>query len=325
MSLFISLYNKTASLKKNSDKVVSRSFADYSFAKLRRIVELGDSAIPYDKPDIAEKRLTIRRLYRNNFRLHLFHIVTPSPWPFLVGFAMVLFGVGAGLSLHRFEMGPSLFWVGFFFLSAFIYLWFRDIVREGTYQGAHTSKVQSHLRLGIILFILSEVMFFLSFFWAFFHSSLAPCIEIGSIWPPVGISVLDPWSIPLANTVILLYSGISVTYAHHAIIAGMRSEASNGFLLTIGAAIAFVALQFLEYTNAPFSISDGIYGSTFFLTTGFHGFHVFVGGFWLTVCYIRHLKYHFTTTHHIGFEGAAWYWHFVDVVWLFLFICFSTS
>jgi len=102
----------------------------------------------------------------------------------------------------------------------------------------------------------------------------------------------------------------------------MRKEASNGFLLTIGAALAFIALQFLEYTYAPFSMSDGIYGSTFFLTTGFHGFHVFVGGFWLTVCYIRHLKYHFTTTHHIGFEGAAWYWHFVDVVWLFLFICF---
>jgi len=172
-------------------KITKRSLADYSFAKLRHIIELGDSAIPLNNPAVAAKRLEIRRLYRNNFRLHLFHIVTPSPWPFLLSLGILFLGIGAGLSLHCFDLGPSVFWTGFVFVSSFMYFWFRDIVREGTYQGAHTSKVQGHLRLGIILFILSEVMFFLSFFWAFFHSSLAPCIEIGSVWPPVGITVLD--------------------------------------------------------------------------------------------------------------------------------------
>jgi cytochrome c oxidase subunit 3 len=172
----------------------------------------------------------------------------------------------------------------------------------------------------MILFIVSEVMFFAAFFWAFFHSSLAPTVEIGAVWPPKGIEVLDPWQIPFLNTVILLSSGAAVTWAHHAIILSYRDQAIQGLTLTILLAILFTGFQVFEYLEAPFTISDGIYGSTFFLATGFHGFHVFVGTVFLIICLIRQMKNHFTNNHHFGFEAAAWYWHFVDVVWLFLFV-----
>jgi cytochrome c oxidase subunit 3 len=172
----------------------------------------------------------------------------------------------------------------------------------------------------MILFIVSEVMFFFAFFWAFFHSSLAPSIEIGSMWPPKGISVLNPWDIPFLNTIILLSSGASVTWAHHAILAGQRMQGVYSLVVTILLASVFTSLQVMEYMEAPFTISDGIYGSTFYMATGFHGFHVFVGTLFLGVCLVRLYKHHFTQNHHFGFEAAAWYWHFVDVVWLFLFV-----
>jgi cytochrome c oxidase subunit 3 len=182
----------------------------------------------------------------------------------------------------------------------------------------HTKAVQRGLKMGVVLFIVSEVMFFFAFFWAYFHSSLAPAIEIGSIWPPVGITVFSPWGVPLLNTLILLLSGVTITYAHHALTLGNRFYLVDGLAFTILLAVIFTFLQAFEYRTAPFNISDGIYGSTFFMATGFHGFHVIIGTTFIVVCLMR--VHHFTKQHHVGFEAAAWYWHFVDVVWLFLFV-----
>jgi len=172
----------------------------------------------------------------------------------------------------------------------------------------------------MILFIVSEVMFFVAFFWAFFWSAMAPTPEVGSVWPPRGIEVLSAWEVPFLNTRILLTSGAAVTWAHHARVAGRRDEAVQALRVTVGLAAGFTALQGVEYVNATFTISDSVYGSTFYMATGFHGFHVIVGTLFLAVCLGRRVNHHFTKQHHFGFEAAAWYWHFVDVVWLFLFV-----
>jgi cytochrome c oxidase subunit 3 len=210
--------------------------------------------------------------------------------------------------------------VGFFFVT--IISWFNDIVIESTFQGYHTQKVQKGLKFGMILFIISEIMFFFAFFWAFFHSSIAPSIWVGNVWANY-IQVLNTWNLPFLNTVIILSSGISVTWAHRAIITGpftSRKDVILGLLVTIVYGIIFTFIQHYEYVHAGFDISDSIYGSTFYALTGLHGLHVLIGSFFLLVCLFRQIKYHFTFEHHFGFEAAIWYWHFVDVVWLFLFI-----
>jgi cytochrome c oxidase subunit 3 len=201
-----------------------------------------------------------------------------------------------------------------------MYCWWRDIIREGTIEGQHTNSVQAGLRWGMILFIASEVMFFVAFFWAFFHSSFNPNPAIGGVWPPAFIATLSPWQVPLLNTILLLSSGASVTWAHHSIVLGDKDQASIALIVTVILAAIFTGLQGYEYITAPFTISDSVYGATFYMATGFHGFHVFVGTTFLTVCLGRLYFNHFTREHHFGFEAAAWYWHFVDVVWLFLFI-----
>ena len=198
--------------------------------------------------------------------------------------------------------------------------WFRDITREGTLEGNHTEVVQIGLRMGMLLFIASEVMFFFAFFWAFFWASLAPVPEIGSVWPPKGIEPFSAWDIPLRNTRILLSSGVSVTWAHHAMVEGDRDGGIQGLMVTVALAIVFTGFQAVEYLSAPFTLADSVYGSSFYMATGFHGFHVFVGTCILAVCLGRLVHYHFTQEHHFGFEAGAWYWHFVDVVWLFLFV-----
>lgn len=251
---------------------------------------------------------------------HPFHLVDPSPWPLVASSSVFIITTGAVIYFHGFSGGGSFILFGIVLLIATIFVWWRDIIREGTFEGQHTSIVQLGLRFGIILFIVSEIIFFLAFFWAFFWASLAPVPEIGSVWPPKGIETLNAWEVPFLNTVILLSSGASVTWAHHAIVAGNRSEAIKGLGLTVLFALVFTSLQVLEYQTAGFTIADGIYGSTFYMATGFHGFHVFVGTIFLIVCLFRVLNYHFTKQHHFGFEAAAWYWHFVDVVWLFLFV-----
>jgi len=198
--------------------------------------------------------------------------------------------------------------------------WWRDIIRESTYQGNHSLIVQKGLKIGFVLFILSEVMFFFGFFWAFFHSSLSPSIFLGAVWPPVNIVALSPWGIPMLNTVILLLSGLSITWVHFAIISGYFDMAFYGFNITLFLAFTFTLLQIGEYFNAPFNISDGVFGTVFFSLTGLHGLHVIIGSIFIFVCFIRFTMSHFTTKHHLGFEFASWYWHFVDVVWLFLYI-----
>lgn len=251
---------------------------------------------------------------------HSFHLVPASPWPILSSISVLCLTIGGVMYMHRYEGGALTLLLGGLSLLSMMILWWRDVVREGTYEGRHTQAVQRGLRLGMVLFIVSEVMFFVSFFWAFFHSSLAPAIEIGSIWPPNGIDVLNPWGVPLLNTYILLYSGITITYAHHSLLSGDWSNVLNGLAQTIALAVFFTSLQFYEYVEAPFDISDGVYGSTFYMATGFHGFHVIIGTIFITVCFFRTLYGHFNRTHHVGFEAAAWYWHFVDVVWLFLYV-----
>ena len=251
---------------------------------------------------------------------HPFHLVDPSPWPILASLAAFTSTTGGVMYMHGYTGGGSVLSLGLAMIMYTMFVWWRDIVREATYEGHHTSFVQLGLRYGMILFIVSEVMFFLAFFWGFFHSSLAPTVDIGAVWPPKGIDVINPWEVPFLNTLILLSSGAAVTWAHHAIVAGYRQQAIYGLIATVALAVVFTALQAYEYLEAPFTISDGIYGSTFYLATGFHGFHVFIGTVFLIVCLVRLVKFHFTRTHHFGFEAAAWYWHFVDVVWLFLFV-----
>jgi len=251
---------------------------------------------------------------------HGFHLVDPSPWPLLGAFGALMATFGGVLAMHGYAGGKALCFLGFFTIIYTMYVWWRDIVREGTYEGQHTKIVQKGLRMGVILFIVSEVMFFVAFFWGFFHSSLNPSPFIGGVWPPAYLEILNPWEVPLVNTILLLSSGATITWAHHAIIGGNRDEALTALLATLSLAILFTLLQILEYTHAPFTISDGVYGSSFYMATGFHGFHVFIGTCFIAVCTIRLFLHHFTQEHHFGFEAAAWYWHFVDVVWLFLFL-----
>ena len=249
--------------------------------------------------------------YKNNQK-HPFHLVDPSPWPLIAASGALAMTFGGVLYMHNYFSGSSLLLIGVAITLYVMFTWWRDIVREGTYEGQHTKDVQIGLRWGMLLFIVSEIMFFFAFFWAFFHSSLSPTFDIGGIWPPEGIEVLNPWEVPLLNTIILLTSGATVTWAHHAIIAGSRKDALIGLFLTVILACIFTSLQGFEYCTAPFSISDSVYGATFYMATGFHGFHVFIGTCFLIVCTIRLTFHHFTREHHFGFEAAAWYWHFVD-------------
>nr|YP_010131922.1 cytochrome c oxidase subunit 3 [Odontella regia]QQD79301.1 cytochrome c oxidase subunit 3 [Odontella regia] len=251
---------------------------------------------------------------------HTWHLVDPSPWPLVAALAAFFMTSGGVLYMQNFLGGGQLLVTGFILLLYVMFTWWRDIVREATYEDQHTFSVQRGLRLGMVLFIVSEIMFFFAFFWAFFHSSLSPTFNIGGIWPPESIVTIETFGIPLTNTVILLSSGATVTWAHHALIVRAKKHALISLILTIILAAIFTFLQGLEYVEAPFTITDSVFGSCFYMATGFHGFHVFVGTCTLMVSLIRLIFNHFTNTHHFGFESAAWYWHFVDVVWLFLFI-----
>ncbi len=255
---------------------------------------------------------------------HDYHLVDPSPWP-LVG-ALSAFVLATGLIMWMHESTPIIFFLGLVGVVYTMVMWWRDVIREA-HSGDHTPVVQLHLRYGMILFIASEVMFFAAWFWAFFDASLFPGEAIqysrteltGGHWPPQGIEVLDPWHLPLLNTVILLTSGTTVTWAHHALLHDDREGLKWGLVLTIVLGLLFTAIQAYEYGHASFEFSGNIYGATFFMATGFHGAHVIIGTLFLIVCLGRALAGHFSPTQHFGFEAAAWYWHFVDVVWLFLF------
>ena len=256
---------------------------------------------------------------------HDYHLVNPSPWPVVGSLSALVLAIGAVQYFHS-----DTPWVMIIGLAGVLYTmlaWWRDVINEA-HSGDHTPVVQLHHRYGMILFIASEVMFFVAWFWAYFDASLYPGEAIqaarteltGGHWPPDGIETFDPWHLPLINTLILLTSGTTVTWAHHALQHGDREGLKWGLVLTVALGALFTVFQAYEYQHAAFGFSGHIYGATFFMATGFHGFHVIVGTVFLLVCLLRALADHFTPQSHFGFEAAAWYWHFVDVVWLFLFV-----
>lgn len=209
--------------------------------------------------------------------------------------------------------------ISFVFIIIVISVWWRDVIRESTFEGRHLIVVVRGLRIGILLFIVSELLFFVSFFWAFFHSSLVPVVELGRKWPPFGIVPFNPFQVPLLNTVILLSSGIRVTWAHQSLLSRNYFEAWKSLMVTWWLGFYFLLLQLFEYFSASFGINDSVFGSVFFIATGFHGLHVIIGSLFLIIMWIRVKVMHFSEFHHFGFEASAWYWHFVDVIWLFLF------
>nr|YP_009740594.1 cytochrome c oxidase subunit III [Xiangelilacris zhongdianensis]QID03556.1 cytochrome c oxidase subunit III [Xiangelilacris zhongdianensis] len=249
---------------------------------------------------------------------HPFHLVDYSPWPLMGSIGAMVLVSGLTKWFHLYNI--DLFLIGFSITLLTMIQWWRDVIREGTFQGLHTKFVLISLSWGMILFIASEVLFFTSFFWAFFSSSLTPTIELGMLWPPMGIEAFNPMQIPLLNTIILLTSGVTVTWAHHSMSESNYSQVTQGLFFTVLMGLYFTMLQMYEYWKAPFTIADAIYGSTFFVATGFHGLHVIIGSIFLLICLIRHMMNQFSNNHHFGFEAAAWYWHFVDVVWLILYI-----
>ncbi len=248
---------------------------------------------------------------------HDYHLVDPSPWP-AIG-ALSVFVLAGGLIWFMHEGPPWILIIGILGVLYTMFGWWQEVIKEATFEGHHTPIVQLGMRYGMSLFIASEVMFFVAWFWAYYNASLFPTEQMGGVWPPQGVYSFNPWHLPLLNTLILLTSSTTVTWAHHAVLHGDQRSATQGLLVTVILGLFFTLIQGIEYAQAPFTFTGGIYGSTFFMATGFHGAHVIIGTTFLFVCLFRTMKGHFKPTHHFGLEAAAWYWHFVDVVWLFLF------
>nr|AAY16824.1 cytochrome c oxidase subunit III [Endeis spinosa] len=251
-------------------------------------------------------------------QFHPFHIVDQSPWPITGSLGALT--LTSGLIELMSKKSVNLLTLGILILIITSIQWWRDVTREATFQGMHSMKVINGLRWGMMLFITSEILFFMSFFWAYFHSSLAPSVEIGMQWPPKGISTFNPMMIPLLNTLILLSSGVTVTWAHHSMMNNYMSMTLKSMKLTVILGIYFTILQGWEYWTAPFSMAESVFGASFFVATGFHGLHVIIGTVFLYINLKRIKKNHMSLSHHFGLEAAIWYWHFVDVVWLFLYM-----
>ncbi|MCX7340388.1 MAG: cytochrome c oxidase subunit 3 [Hyphomicrobiales bacterium] len=263
---------------------------------------------------------------------HDYHLVDPSPWPLIGALSAFVMACGMvltmkGMPIAGMKIGPLVLGAGVLGVVYTMFAWWVDVTREAEHQGHHTRVVQIHHRYGMIMFIASEVMFFVAWFWAYFDVALFAAEPIqyaraeftGGVWPPKGIETFDPWHLPLLNTLILLTSGTTVTWAHHALLHDDRKGLKQALWLTIALGVLFTVCQVYEYSHAAFSFKGHVYGSTFYMATGFHGFHVVIGTIFLAVCLYRAYLNHFTPKQHLGFEFAAWYWHFVDVVWLFLF------
>jgi cytochrome c oxidase subunit 3 len=259
---------------------------------------------------------------------HPYKILPLSPLPFQMSMSLLVLAAGAIMFMHEVKFGGSVLILGFALVVALFYKWWREVVREGIDE-QNTNEIQHGLRLGMMLFIASEVMFFFAFFFSFFSASLFPAdiwdfdnlfpIKDG-IWPPEGITTFAPFDLPFLNTLILLLSGTTVTWAHHSLLHGDQKGLIQGLTATVVLGFTFSLLQAYEYSHAAFGFTDGVYAANFYLATGFHGFHVIVGTIFLFVCLMRAKKGNLTKENHLGFEFAAWYWHFVDVVWLFLFV-----
>jgi len=255
---------------------------------------------------------------------HDYHMVEPSPWPFVMSVAVLIMAMGGIFWMHQWT--PWVFFIGLVGVLYVMFAWWSDVRKEAN-TGFHTPVVQMHHRYGMMLFIASEVMVFFGFFWAYFDGffrlddveQYARVAATSGVWPPTGVELFDPFHLPLFNTLLLLTSGTTVTWAHHALLEGDREGLKWGLILTVALGAIFTCVQIIEYTEAGFAFSGNMYGATFFMATGLHGFHVFIGTVFLLVCLIRALRGDFTPERHLGFEFAAWYWHFVDVVWLFLF------
>ncbi|MDC0857555.1 cytochrome c oxidase subunit 3 [Rickettsiales bacterium] len=264
-----------------------------------------------------------------SYKKHDFHLVDPSPWPLFASGSVFMAVIGGVWSMHQEANGQWFLISGIVFTILTAYFWWRDVVKEGRVDKAHTENVKSGLRLGMALFILSEIMFFFAFFFSFFHVSIFPVDILDGVWPikegvwpPESIKTLDPWDVPFLNTLILLLSGTTVTWAHYSLINNNKEELVLALGLTVLLGFIFSGFQVYEYIHAlhhNFNFTDSVYGANFYMATGFHGFHVLIGTIFLLVCYFRARKSHFSPESHLGFEFAAWYWHFVDVVWLFLF------
>ncbi len=247
-------------------------------------------------------------------------MVSPSPWPILTSNNLFSLTSSGAFTLHFFKNLYTIFFISLMAVTYSMGVWFRDVIFEATYKGNHTLAVQKGIYIGVILFIVSEAFFFLAIFWAYFHSGIGPDIEIGAQWPPLGIQAINPFELPLLNTIILLSSGITVTQAHHSLIEGDRKKTLNGLVYTVILALIFTLCQGIEYSVSSFTISDGIFGTCFYFGTGFHGLHVIIGTIFLAIGLWRVLAYHLTDNHHLGLESGILYWHFVDIVWLFLYI-----
>ena len=259
-------------------------------------------------------------ILRSNFQSHPFHLVSPSPWPLNTSISLLSLTCSGVLRMHVFNHAIVFVLFSLLCLIVSMSLWFRDIIFEGSYLGDHTLAVQRGLNLGVGLFIVSEALFFLAIFWAYFHSALGPTVELGTGWPPTGVEAVNPFELPLINTVILLSSGFTVTYAHHSLIENNRNGTLDGLAFTVVLAVIFTCCQGIEYVVSFFSFGDSSFGSSFYFGTGFHGLHVIIGTIFLAVGLWRMLAYHITENHHLGLESGILYWHFVDVVWIFLFI-----
>nr|YP_009353827.1 cytochrome c oxidase subunit III [Bryopa lata]AQZ26111.1 cytochrome c oxidase subunit III [Bryopa lata] len=251
-------------------------------------------------------------------RGHGFHMVDPSPWPVLTS----IFVLGIAVGLVEWLSGSGLMTLGVSVLGLLVVasFWWRDVIRESVFQGRHTSLVKRGLKVGFVLFLVSEGSFFFSLFWAFFHSALAPTAYIGNHWPPTGVEPINPWKVPLLNTVVLVGSGVTLTWSHHSLRAGNLTKAVVGLVVTISMGVYFSWLQYNEYLMASFTIADSVFGSTFYMLTGFHGLHVVVGTAFLVVCLYRMVSLHFATSGSVGFKCAIWYWHFVDGVWVLVYL-----
>jgi len=252
---------------------------------------------------------------------HPFHIVTLSPWPFFLAMSAFALTMGGVLYMHSYLYGIVGIFCGLSLLLLTVFNWWSDIIIESTMEGEHTSKVETTYMTGFCLFILSEFMLFVSFFWCNFHYSFNPNIHMGVSWPPVQLTtkLIHHSNMPSLMNEILICSSITVSIAHYFMNINDLNRCSIFLGLTIVLGVFFTAIQYIEYISSAISFSDGIFGSLLYLLTGFHGSHVLVGNLFLIVCFFRLRKFHFTKEHHIGFISAVYYWHFVDLIWLFVY------